>query len=116
MQALCFSFAFFNLDSSFRFSLSSDSCSIKWASRDSKLNEVERKDFLEIIEERHELKSTIVTSQVPVKHWHELIGDSTIADALLDRLVHNSYRIELEGESIRKQKNEGKTDKNAQVK
>jgi DNA replication protein DnaC len=82
----------------------------------SKLNEVERRDFLEIIEERHELKSTIVTSQVPVKHWHELIGDSTIADALLDRLVHNSYRIELEGESIRKEKNEIKTDKKTQVK
>jgi len=77
----------------------------------SKLNEVERKDFLEIIEERHEMKSTIVTSQVPVKHWHELIGDSTIADALLDRLVHGSYRIELEGESLRKQKNEDNQDK-----
>jgi len=85
----------------------------------SKLNETERKDFLEIIEDRHELKSTIVTSQIPVKHWHELIGDSTIADAILDRLVHNSYRIELDGPSRRKMKNETnkkEDDKETQVK
>lgn len=73
-----------------------------------KLNEQERRDFLEIMEERYDLKSTIITSQVPVKKWHELIGDSTIADAILDRLVHNSYRLELKGDSMRKNKNEVK--------
>lgn len=73
-----------------------------------KLNEQERRDFLEIMEDRYDLRSTIITSQIPVKKWHELIGDSTIADAILDRLVHNSYRIELNGESLRKNKNEGK--------
>ncbi len=81
----------------------------------SRLNEMERKDFLEIIEERHDLKSTIVTSQIPVKNWHELIGDSTIADAILDRLVHNSYRLELAGPSLRKVQIENakkETDKN----
>jgi len=72
----------------------------------SKLNENERKDFLEIIEDRYELRSTIITGQVPVKKWHELIGEPTFADAILDRLIHNSYRIELSGESMRKIKNE----------
>lgn len=81
----------------------------------SKLNEVERKDFLEIIEDRHELRSTIVTSQIPVKHWHELIGDSTIADAILDRLVHNSYRVELDGPSRRKLKNEYEKKENEKI-
>ncbi len=70
-----------------------------------KLNEQERRDFLEIMEDRYDLKSTIITSQIPVNKWHELIGDSTIADAILDRLVHNSYRLELKGESMRKNKN-----------
>lgn len=73
-----------------------------------KLNEQERRDFLEIMEDRYDLRSTIITSQIPVKKWHELIGDSTIADAILDRLVHNSYRLELKGESMRKNKNEDK--------
>ncbi len=57
------------------------------------------------MEDRYELKSTIFASQVPVKEWHELIPNKTIADAILDRLVHNSYRIELSGESLRKEKN-----------
>lgn len=73
-----------------------------------KLNEQERRDFLEIMEDRYDLRSTIITSQIPVKKWHEVIGDSTIADAIMDRLVHNSYRIELKGESMRKNKNEVK--------
>jgi DNA replication protein DnaC len=55
-----------------------------------KLNEQERRDFLEIMEDRYDLKSTIITGQVPVNKWHELIGDSTIADAILDRIVHSS--------------------------
>lgn len=67
-----------------------------------KLNDQERRDFLEIMEDRYDLRSTIITSQIPVNNWHALIGDSTIADAILDRVVHNSYRIELKGESLRK--------------
>jgi DNA replication protein DnaC len=60
------------------------------------------------MEDRYDLKSTIITSQIPVNKWHELIGDSTIADAILDRIVHNSYRLELKGESMRKNKKEAK--------
>jgi DNA replication protein DnaC len=63
-----------------------------------------RQAFFDIVEERHERKSTIVTSQFPVKAWHEIIGESTIADAILDRLVFCSHRIELTGESMRKKK------------
>lgn len=59
-------------------------------------------DLLEVIEDRSQLRSTIVTSQLEVKHWHEALGEPTLADAILDRLVHNSYRFELTGESIRK--------------
>ncbi|MDX8450900.1 IS21-like element helper ATPase IstB [Mesorhizobium captivum] len=69
-----------------------------------KLNDEQRRDLLEIIEDRYEKRSTIVTSQVPVDHWYDMIGNPTIADAILDRLVHNAYRIELSGESMRKQK------------
>jgi len=61
-------------------------------------------DLLEIIEDRHSLKSTLITSQLPVDHWHEIIADPTLADAILDRLVHNAYRINLKGESMRKKK------------
>ena len=66
------------------------------------LGDCERRDFLEILEDRHNLQSTIITSQLPVKHWHEAIGNPTLADAILDRLVHNAYTIELKGESMRK--------------
>jgi len=59
--------------------------------------------LLEIIEDRHGRKSTIISSQLPVAKWHSIIGDSTVADALLDRLVHSAHRIELKGESLRKQ-------------
>ncbi|MCC7167013.1 MAG: IS21-like element helper ATPase IstB [Rhodospirillales bacterium] len=61
-----------------------------------------RHDLLEILEERHGRRSTIVTSQVPVEQWHQIIGDPTYADAILDRLVHNAHRIDLSGESMRK--------------
>ena len=61
-----------------------------------------RRDILEILEDRHNIRSTIVTSQVPLENWHEIIGDPTIADAILDRLVHNAYKITLKGESMRK--------------
>ena len=58
--------------------------------------------FMEIIEDRHQKASTIITSQVPVVKWHEVIGEQTIADAILDRLIHNAHRLELKGESLRK--------------
>ena len=63
-------------------------------------------DLLEILEDRHGLRSTLVTSQLPTKHWHEIIADKTLADAILDRLVHNAYRINLKGESMRKKKSD----------
>jgi DNA replication protein DnaC len=59
-------------------------------------------DLLEVIEDRTRLRSTIITSQLPVSHWHEALGDATIADAILDRLLENAHRIELSGESMRK--------------
>jgi len=62
----------------------------------------QRRDLLEIIDDRHDRASTIVTSQVPVEHWHEHIGNPTIADAVLDRLVHGAHRLELKGDSMRK--------------
>lgn len=68
------------------------------------LADQERRDLLEVIEDRYGTASTIVTSQLPVEHWHEVIGDPTIADALLDRLVHNAHRIGLTGDSMRKTK------------
>lgn len=69
-----------------------------------KLNKEQRHDLLEILEDRHNLKSTLVTSQLPVKSWHEQIGDPTLADAILDRLIHNAHKIELEGDSMRRKK------------
>ena len=68
------------------------------------LNADARHDLLEILEERYGRRSTVVTSQLPVQQWHEVIGDPTYADAILDRLVHNAHRIELSGESLRKTK------------
>jgi len=62
----------------------------------------QRRDLLEIVDDRHGRASTIVTSQLPVEHWHEHIGNPTIADAVLDRLVHSAHRLELKGESLRK--------------
>lgn len=67
-----------------------------------------RSYLMEIIEDRHGKKSTIITSQVPVKLWHEVIGEKTIADAILDRIVHNAHRLEMEGESMRKSINKKK--------
>jgi DNA replication protein DnaC len=64
----------------------------------------QRRDLLEIVEDRHDTRSILLTSQVPVDRWYEIIGNPTIADAILDRLVHNAYRIELRGESLRKKK------------
>ncbi len=66
------------------------------------MTDSERRDLLEVIEERHGHASTIVTSQLPVEHWHEQIGDPTVADAILDRLVHNAHKINLKGGSLRR--------------
>ena len=66
------------------------------------LGDRERHDLLEILEDRHGRRSTIVTSQLPWASWHASVGDPTLADAILDRLVHNAYKIELAGESLRK--------------
>jgi len=63
-----------------------------------------RHDLLEILEDRNSLSSTLVTSQFPVDAWHEVIGDPTLADAILDRLVHSAYKIDLKGKSMRKKK------------
>lgn len=77
------------------------------------LTDDQRRDLLEIIDDRHEMRSVIITSQVPIGQWYEIIGNPTIADAILDRLIHNAYRIELTGESLRKKKNQPLT--NAQT-
>jgi DNA replication protein DnaC len=69
------------------------------------LSDSERRDFLEICDDRYATRSTILTSQVPITHWHDQIGDPTVADSILDRLVHNAHRIELAGASMRKSKN-----------
>jgi len=68
------------------------------------LDNMARQALMEIIEDRHGRKSTIISSQLPVNTWHETIGESNIADAILDRLVHTAHRIQLEGESMRKTK------------
>ena len=70
------------------------------------LSEPERRDFWEICEDRYQTRSMILTSQLPVARWHEQIGDPTVADGILDRLVHNAHRIEMRGESMRKQRGE----------
>jgi len=70
------------------------------------LSEPERRDFWEICEDRYQVRSLILTSQLPVTRWHEQIGDPTVADGILDRLVHNAHRIEMRGDSMRK--NRGK--------
>lgn len=68
------------------------------------LDNMDRMALLEIIEDRHGRKSTIIASQLPVNKWYEIIGESTVADAILDRLAHTAHRIELKGESLRKNK------------
>jgi len=68
------------------------------------LSEPERRDFWEICEDRYQTRSLILTSQLPVTRWHEQIGDPTVADGILDRLVHNAHRIEMRGDSMRKKR------------
>jgi len=62
------------------------------------------RDLLEILDDRYDQRSTLITSQLPLDQWHAYLGDRTVADAILDRLVHNSYRLTLKGESMRKQR------------
>ncbi len=66
------------------------------------MQDLERRDLLEIMEDRHGLRSTIWTSQLPVAQWHDHLGDPTVADAICDRLLHNAHRIVLQGPSRRK--------------
>lgn len=70
------------------------------------LKNTERRDFLEICDDRYQRRSLILTSQIPLAHWHEQVGDPTVVDSILDRPVHNAHRIELKGESIRKKRRE----------
>ena len=66
------------------------------------MKELERRDFLDLCDDRYRLRSTVLTSQLAADRWHELVGDPTVADSILDRMVHNAYRFELRGESLRK--------------
>lgn len=67
-----------------------------------KMNTPQRNDLMEVIEDRHGLKSTLIASQLPIEHWHDHIGEATLADAILDRLLHNAHRLPLKGDSMRK--------------
>jgi DNA replication protein DnaC len=66
------------------------------------LTDQQRLDLLELFEERYQRRSTIITAQLPVSGWHDMIGEPTIADAILDRIVHNAHRIDLKGDSLRR--------------
>jgi DNA replication protein DnaC len=69
-----------------------------------RLNPSQRRDLMEIVEDRSDARSTLVTSQLPVDAWHAVIDEPTIADAILDRLVHDAFRLDLDGPSMRKLK------------
>ena len=66
------------------------------------LTDADRREVLELLEDRYQLRSTLVASQLPQSQWHDALGHPTLADAILDRLVHNAYRLEMQGESIRR--------------
>jgi len=65
-------------------------------------NDMQGRDLLELVDDRHQLHSTIIVGQIPMEQWHQLLPDPTVADAILDRLVHNAHKIKLDGESMRK--------------
>ena len=65
-------------------------------------NDADKRDILEIMEDRHNVQSTLISTQYPVSQWHQLINDPTLADAICDRLIHNAYQLPLNGESMRK--------------
>lgn len=75
------------------------------------LTDQHRRDLLEILDDRYNLRATIIISQLPLAHWHEAIGDPTLADAILDRVVHNAYKINLSGKTMRKEMEKLTTDK-----
>jgi len=66
------------------------------------MTDIERRDLLEVLEGRYDQSSTVLTSQLPIKTWHQAIGEATIADAICDRLVHNAHQVTLRGGSMRK--------------
>ena len=68
------------------------------------MTDVERRDLLEVLEDRYDTTSTVITSQIPTKSWHQAIGEASIADAICDRLVHNAHVVTLRGASMRKKK------------
>jgi DNA replication protein DnaC len=74
----------------------------------------ERRDLLEVIEDRHGLSSTVVVTQLPIDRWHDKIKEATIADAILDRLVHNAHKINLKGDSMRKLRSTLTKEKNSE--
>jgi len=65
-------------------------------------NDMQSRDLLELVDDRHQLRSTIIVGQIPLEHWHQLLPDPTVADAVMDRLVHNAHKIKLDGDSMRK--------------
>lgn len=65
-------------------------------------NDMQGRDLLELVDDRHQFHSTIIVGQIPVEHWHQLLPDPTVADAIMDRVVHNAYKIKLDGDSMRK--------------
>ncbi len=75
------------------------------------LTDSERRDLLEVIEDRYQAGATIIASQCPIKDWHPNIGDLTFADAICDRLLHNAYKIEMRGDSMRTKRTGPKTDR-----
>ncbi|SFK17853.1 ATP-binding protein, partial [Bradyrhizobium sp. Gha] len=68
----------------------------------------QRRDLLEIVDDRYDKGSLLITSQVPVSQWHDVIADPTLGDAILDRIIHNAHRLELKGDSLRRQAGEKK--------
>ena len=68
------------------------------------MTEEQRRALWELLDDRYDRRSTLVTSQLPVAHWYEALGDPTLADAILDRLIHNAHKLALQGESRRKQR------------
>jgi DNA replication protein DnaC len=79
------------------------------------LKESERRDLLEVIEDRHERRSTLITSQLPVKAWHDALGEPTIADSICDRLIHGAHQIDLKGKSMRAERAAAKRDAKARA-
>ena len=71
-----------------------------------KIAAAQRNDLMEVIEDRYGLRATLIAGQLPIEHWHEYIGEATLADAILDRLLHNAHRLALKGESLRKRQHD----------